>query len=83
MTVLTDKLEVDRIDATLLVEELIEIYITPTPMGWREAEKVKTILIDWEIPFTIAGVQYLYLEPKHESYSSMTHYNLWYKRKYS
>ena len=27
MMVLTDKLEVDRIDAVLLVEELIEIYI--------------------------------------------------------
>ena len=42
MTVLTDKPEVDPIDATLLVEELAEIYITPTPKGWREAKKVKT-----------------------------------------
>ena len=42
MMVLTDKPEVDRINAALLVEELIEIYITPTPKGWREAEKVKT-----------------------------------------
>jgi len=33
MTVLTDKLEVNRIDAALLVEELVEIYITPTPKG--------------------------------------------------
>ena len=40
MTVLTDKPEVDRIDAALLVEELIEIYSTPTPEGWREAKKV-------------------------------------------
>ena len=39
MTVLTDKPEVDRIDAALLVEELDEIYSTPTPKGWREAEK--------------------------------------------
>ena len=46
MTVLTDKPEVDQIDAALLVEELIEIYITPTPKGWREVEKVKTIFID-------------------------------------
>ena len=45
MTVLTDKLEVDRIDAALLVEELVGIYITPTPKGWREAKKV--ISIDW------------------------------------
>ena len=59
MTVLTDKLEVDRIDAALLVEELAGIYITPTPKGWREAEKVKTILIDWEMSITIAGV-YIY-----------------------
>ena len=28
-----------KVDATLLVEELIEIYITPTPKGWCEAEK--------------------------------------------
>ena len=49
MTVLTDKPEVNRIDAALLVEELVEIYITPSPKGWREAKKVKTVLIDWEI----------------------------------
>ena len=42
MTVLTDKPEVDRIDVALLVEELAEIYSTPTPKGWREAKKVKT-----------------------------------------
>ena len=40
MTVLTDKPEVDRIDAALLAEELIEIYSTPTPKGWHEAKKV-------------------------------------------
>ena len=41
MTVLTDKPEVDRIDAALLVEELTEIYNTPTPIpkGWRKAKK--------------------------------------------
>jgi len=39
MMILTDKSEVDRIDATLFVEELAEIYSTPTPKGWREAEK--------------------------------------------
>ena len=39
MTVLTDKLEVSRTDASLLVEELAEIHTTPTPKGWREAEK--------------------------------------------
>ena len=40
MTILTDKSEVGRTDATLLVEELTEIYTTPTPKGWRKAEKV-------------------------------------------
>ena len=39
MMVLTDKPEVDRIDAALLVEELAEIYTTPTPKGWRESQK--------------------------------------------
>ena len=81
MTVLTDKPEVDRIDATLLVEELIEIYSTPTPKGWREARKV-IVLIDC-VFFTIARVQYLYPKPKHESYSNMTHYNSWSKRKHN
>jgi len=27
------------VDAALFPEELIEIYSTPTPKGWREAEK--------------------------------------------
>ena len=45
MTILTDKSGVDRTDAALLVEELAKIYTTPTPEGWREAEKV--IGIDW------------------------------------
>ena len=40
MTVLIDRPEVGRIDATLLVEELAEIYSTPNPKGWCEAEKV-------------------------------------------
>ena len=39
MTVLIYKLEVNQIDAALLVEELTEIYSTPNPKGWREAEK--------------------------------------------
>ena len=40
MLVLIEKPEVDRIDAALLVEELVEIYSTPTSKGWREAKKV-------------------------------------------
>ena len=39
MMVLTDKPEVGRTDAALLVEELAEIYNTPTPKGWRKSKK--------------------------------------------
>ena len=39
MSVLTVKPKVDQINVALLVEELIEIYSTPTPKGWREAKK--------------------------------------------
>ena len=75
MTVLTDKSEVGRTDAALLAEELAEIYSTPTPKGWLDPKKVNDLyLIDCCL-FTIAGVQYLYLESKHESDSSMTHYH--------
>ena len=31
--------EVDRIDAAVLAEELVEIYSTPTPNGWPEPKK--------------------------------------------
>ena len=47
MMVLTDKPEVGRTDATLLAEELVEIYSTPTPKGWHRAKKSKLYLIDW------------------------------------
>ena len=46
MTVLTDKPEVDRIDAALLVEELVEIYSTPTPKVGMKPKKKKLVLID-------------------------------------
>ena len=39
MTILTAKPEVGRTDAALLVEELAEIYSTPTPKGWPEQKK--------------------------------------------
>ena len=39
MMVLIDKPKVGQTDAALLVEELVEIYSTPTPKGWREAKK--------------------------------------------
>jgi len=39
MTVLTDKPEIGRTDAALLVEKLDGIYSTPTPKGWHGAKK--------------------------------------------
>ena len=33
-------MEVDRIDAAVLAEELADIYSTPTPKGWSEPKKV-------------------------------------------
>ena len=39
MTVLIDKPDVGRTDVALLVEELTEIYSTPTPKGWYGAER--------------------------------------------
>ena len=47
MMVLTNKPEVGRNDATLLIEELAEIYSTPTPKGWTKPKKGKLYLIDW------------------------------------
>jgi len=55
------------VDVALLFEELIEIYSTPNPKGWREAKKGDCI-DGLFIFFTIAGVQYLYPKPKYESY---------------
>ena len=70
-------MEVDRIDAAILAEELAEIYSTPTPKGWPEPKKVIDLyLIDCCFS-TIAGVWYLYPGPKNEPNSSMTQYNLW------
>ena len=45
MTVLTDKPEVGRTDAALLVEKLAEIYSTPTPKGWPEQKKKQVTCI--------------------------------------
>ena len=68
------------VDAALFAEELVEIYSTPTPNAMAKAKKI--MLIDCSGPCTITGVQYLYPEPKHESYSNTTHYNSWNKRKH-
>ena len=61
-----------RTDAALLAEELTEIYSTPTHKRWPEQKKV--ICIGLIVCFfTIVGIQYLHLEPKHEFYSCTTH----------
>ena len=83
MTVLTDKPEVGRTDAALLAEELTEIYPTPTPKRVAEAKKISNLYLIDCVSFTIAEVQYLYPEPKHESYLSTTHYNRRHRRKHS
>ena len=72
-------MEVDRIDAAVLAEELAEIYSTPTPKGWLEPKKVIDLYLIDCVFFTIPGVWYLYPESKHESYSSTICYNLWHK----
>ena len=38
-------MEVDRINAAVLAEELAEIYSTPTPKGWPEPKKVNNLYI--------------------------------------
>ena len=68
-------MEVDRINAAILAEELAEIYSTPTPKEWPEPKKVSNLYWIDCVSFTIARVQYLYPEPTHESYLSTTHYN--------
>ena len=72
-------MEVDRIDAAILTEELAEIYSTPTPKGWPEPKKVFDLYLIDSFSLTIAGVWYLYPEPKHESYLSTICYRLWLK----
>ena len=49
-------MKVDRIDAVVLAEELIEIYSTPTPKGWPEPKKVNNLYIGLIVVFTIAEV---------------------------
>ena len=40
MTVLINKPKVGQTDVALLIEELAEIYTTPTLNGWRETKKI-------------------------------------------
>ena len=51
-------MEVDRIDAAVLAEELAEIYSTPTPTPkeWPEPKKVSNLYLIDGCLFTIAGV---------------------------
>jgi len=46
--VLTDKPKVDQSMQPCLLKNSTSFYTTPTPKGWREAEKV-IVLIDWEM----------------------------------
>ena len=48
--------DVDRIDAAILAEELTEIYSTPTPKGWPKPQKVNNLYWIDCVSFTIAGV---------------------------
>ena len=64
-------------DAALLTEELIKIYSTPTPKGWREPKSKGTNLcLLLEMFITKARVQYLYPRPDYESWSNRTSYKL-------
>ena len=65
---LQQAVEVDRIDAVVLAEELAEIYSTPTPRGGRSRKSNWLVFDRLDDLFTIVGVWYLYLEPKHETY---------------
>ena len=57
----------------LLVEELTEIYSTPTPKGWRKPKsKGTSFLLITEMSITIAGVQYLYMRLDYDSWSNKT-----------
>ena len=38
--------EVNRIDAAILAEELAKIYSTPTPKGWPRPKKVIDFVFD-------------------------------------
>ena len=48
---LQQAVEVDRIDAAVLAEELAEIYSTPTPKGWPEPKKVNNLYIGLIVVF--------------------------------
>ena len=53
-------MEIDRIDAAVLAEELAEIYSTPTPKGWLEPKKVIDLyLIDWLFFYNSRGLVFI------------------------
>ena len=64
--------------AALFVEELTEIYSTPTPKGGTGLKKVKVlVLIDVWMSITIARVRYLYPRLDYESWSNKTGHKTW------
>ena len=54
-------MEVDRIDAAVLAEELAEIYSTPTSKGWPEPKNVNNwysidcVSYNWPLPLIFIG----------------------------
>ena len=53
-------MEVDRIDAAVLAEELAEIYSTPTPKGWPKPKKVNNwYLIDCVFFYNSRGLIFI------------------------
>ena len=54
--------EVDQIDAAVLVEEFAEIYSTPTPKGWSEPKKLNDLYIGLIVLSYNALDAYLYPE---------------------
>ena len=53
-------MEVDRINAAVLAEELAEIYSTPTPKEWPEPKKVIDLyLINWLMFYNSRGLVFI------------------------
>ena len=60
MTVLTSKLEVDESMQPCFLKNSSKNYITPTPKGWCETEKVK-IDFDWYVDVLLQWPGYTFI----------------------
>ena len=56
---LEQAVEVNRIDAAILTEELAEIYSTPTRKGWLEPKKVIDFVFDWLFFYNSRGLVFV------------------------